>query len=520
MNIRYINIILFLLILCALFIFSCNEPSSKNKNDVTLDSMAAYGKILAATWCASCHVLPDPSILPKKIWKENVLPFMGLRLGFYSVSAARLLLSKEEMDSTIFPKEKLFGVDDWKDIQHYYITLAPDSMQPQPDHLNAQTNTSLFKATPVSIQNDLAAVCFVKIDTLQNPRQVVFADAFGKMYRLNDQLQLLDSIKVPGPVVDMSWNGTKKLYTNIGSIDPEIKKLGKVGFFNAAADGKLMYQVLFDTLSRPTQTLPVDLNSDGKIDYLICEFGLYKGAVSWMENTGNNNYTKHVLIDAPGAIKAIVKDASKDGLPDIWVLMAQGDESIYLLLNKGNSVFESRQVLRFSPSYGSASFELDDFNKDGYPDILYTCGDNADVSQVLKPYHGVYIFMNDKRNYFTQKYFYPMNGCYKAMAADFDDDGDLDIAAIAFFADYLHHPENGFIFLKNDGNNSFKPFTIPEATTGRRLCMDVEDLDGDKKPDIVLGNMPVPVSDDKNNSRWVQSPALLFLKNIMPQKNK
>src|SRR6185312_14815832 len=99
-----------------------------------------------------------------------------------------------------------------------------------------------------------------KIDTLQNPRQVVFADAFGKMYRLNDQLQLLDSIKVPGPVVDMSWNGTKKLYTNIGSIDPEIKKLGKVGFFNAAADGKLMYQVLFDTLSRPTQTLPVDLN--------------------------------------------------------------------------------------------------------------------------------------------------------------------------------------------------------------------------------------------------------------------
>ena len=339
MNIRYINIILFLLILCALFIFSCNEPSSKNKNDVTLDSMAAYGKILAATWCASCHVLPDPSILPKKIWKENVLPFMGLRLGFYSVSAARLLLSKEEMDSR-------------------------------------------------------------------------------------------------------------------------------------------------------------------------------------MENTGNNNYTKHVLIDAPGAIKAIVKDASKDGLPDIWVLMAQGDESIYLLLNKGNSVFESRQVLRFSPSYGSASFELDDFNKDGYPDILYTCGDNADVSQVLKPYHGVYIFMNDKRNYFTQKYFYPMNGCYKAMAADFDDDGDLDIAAIAFFADYLHHPENGFIFLKNDGNNSFKPFTIPEATTGRRLCMDVEDLDGDKKPDIVLGNMPVPVSDDKNNSRWVQSPALLFLKNIMPQKNK
>ncbi len=52
---------------------------------------------------------------------------------------------------------------------------------------------------------------------------------------------------------------------------------------------------------------------------------------------------------------------------------------------------------------------------------------------------------------FNQKYFFPINGCYKAMARDFDGDGDLDIATISFFADYEHQPEEGFVYLENKG---------------------------------------------------------------------
>jgi hypothetical protein len=62
-----------------------------------------------------------------------------------------------------------------------------------------------------------------------------------------------------------------------------------------------------------------------------------------------------------------------------------------LVTNKGHGNFGQEEVLKFPPIYGSSSFALADFNKDGYPDIVYTCGDNADYSQVLKPYHGVYI---------------------------------------------------------------------------------------------------------------------------------
>src|SRR5206468_7762304 len=129
-------------------------------------------------------------------------------------------------------------------------------------------------------------------------------------------------------------------------------------------------------------------NHDGKDDYLVSEFGNLVGALSWLGKT-DTGYVRHIIRAAPGSIRTYINDYNKDGLPDIWALFAQGNEGISLFTNKGNGVFDTKQLLSFPPSYGSSSFELDDFNKDGFPDIVYTCGDNADYSTILKPYHGV-----------------------------------------------------------------------------------------------------------------------------------
>ncbi|MGN6540858.1 MAG: FG-GAP repeat domain-containing protein, partial [Ginsengibacter sp.] len=192
----------------------------------------------------------------------------------------------------------------------------------------------------------------------------------------------------------------------------------------------------------------------------------------------------------------------------------QGDEGLFLFTNKGNGNFQQEEVLKFPPSYGSSYFELDDFNKDGYPDILYTCGDNGDYSRVLKPYHGVYIFINDGTNHFKQKFFFPIDGCYKAMARDYDGDGDLDIAAISFFADYAHQPQESFVYLENKGNLDFHPYSFREATLGRWLTMDAGDIDGDGKPDIILGNFSIGPEIIKQNVDWKHSPPCVILKNI------
>jgi hypothetical protein len=224
-----------------------------------------------------------------------------------------------------------------------------------------------------------------------------------------------------------------------------------------------------------------------------------------------------VIKAVPGAMKIYLEDVDHDGKMDCWVLFGQAKEGISLFLNKGNGHFEEKEILTFPPVYGSSYFELVDINHDGKEDIIYTCGDNADYSPILKPYHGVYIYLNTGDFHFKQAYFFPMYGCYKAMAADFDKDGDLDLACIAYFADYDHHPKESFIYLENVGSKDslhFVPHTIDQVPAGRWICMDVKDLDGDGWPDIVLGNMAAPYHNRRDwQAAWMQAPPLVVLKN-------
>jgi hypothetical protein len=225
------------------------------------------------------------------------------------------------------------------------------------------------------------------------------------------------------------------------------------------------------------------------------------------------------LSSLPGAIKAHVIDHNKDGLPDVWALFTQGSEGISIFTNLGRGRFHEEKVLTFPSVYGSSYFELADFNNDGNPDIVYTCGDNADYSMVLKPYHGVYVYINDGRNNFTQEFFFAIHGCFKALARDFDKDGDIDIATISFFADYANQPEEGFVYLENKGPGNqdalaFEPFTFPESQLGRWLTMDVGDVDGDGKTDIVLGNFSMRPSETKPLKDWKKGPPFLILRNI------
>jgi hypothetical protein len=103
-----------------------------------------------------------------------------------------------------------------------------------------------------------------------------------------------------------------------------------------------------------------------------------------------------------------------------------------LFINNKKGGFTSKELLRFPPVYGSTSFQLTDIDHDGKPDLIYTCGYNFHDSSILKPYHGLYIYKNTGDFNFKQTWFYPINGCTKAIATDFDKDGDIDIATIAF----------------------------------------------------------------------------------------
>jgi len=511
---RHLNIIFF-----SLLLISCEHYNRNQSHKQIPDELVEKGELAAKKYCQSCHAFPDPSLLTVNSWENGVLPNMGPHLGIFNFHWVEYPSMRRDrnLPAGFYPSEPLLKPEEWQNILNYYLATAPDSLSPQQRPSPIKNDLAIFSISAPAITGPNPVTCFIKVDTGLTPHSILQSDILKRLViRYDEKLNPVDSFAVAGSIIDIDFNAIPLVATNIGQLNPTNAKLGKLQNLLIDATGKMILDTAASIkfLQRPVQSVKVDLNGDGKPDELVCEFGHITGALSWYENQGDSHYTRHVIRPLPGAIKAYIKDYNHDGLPDLFVLFAQGEEGIFLFTNRGNGKFDQKEILQFPPTYGSSYFEMDDFNKDGYPDIVYTCGDNADFSVELKPYHGVYIFLNDRHWNFKQKYFFPVNGCYKAMASDFDADGDLDLAVISFFADYQKQPEEGFVYLENTGDYKFLPHSMKETRQGRWLTMDVGDLNGDGKPDILLGNFSIAPTFIKSATPWGAAPPFLYLKNI------
>lgn len=459
---------LFAIAVCLTFIslFSCLSQQQKEER-------------LAKQHCGSCHAFPDPSLLDKKTWEMNVLPQMSFRMGIeYSMLSSIAVDDQPEVMRTL-PGQPMVSLEEWESIKNYYLKNSPDSL-----NTLASTITSAvkqFDIEPYTLPS-FPLTTFIKCDTSSN--KIYVGSRLKKLYRLNEKLVLEDSFQLSSPP---SWmlilkNGDLAL-SLMGLMDPNDQPKGEIATLNVK-DHTLAN--LIDSLKRPVYFEMADLDRDGLDDVVACAFGNYAGALLAYKNLGGGKFEKQILQNLPGARKVIIQDFDNNGMDDILALMSQGDEKIILLLNQGNFNFRMNTLLSFPPVYGSSYFDVADFNHDGKFDILYTNGDNADYSMILKPYHGVRIFLNNGKNEFTASWFYNMHGASQAVARDFDLDGDLDIAAISFFPDFKNHAEQGFIYFENTGTN-YVPQTTPMAAAGRWLTLEASDIDQDGDCDLLLG---------------------------------
>lgn len=502
-----------------LVIVSACDGIKKNSTHQNVSNKSIeLGESLFRQYCANCHQLPLPSLLDANTWEQGVLPAMGPHLGIFSYGFKRYpsYRSDKFLTPNYYPAKPVISNQQWQHIIDYYTALSPDTLSIPPRTKIKINNGSTFQVEEPGFTYQSPAISLTKFDTTVIPNQLYLFDlATQKTLTISAGGLLKDSLYSNAAFVDFDFTTSRVIGCNVGVINPNNGKYGE-GMLLNKAKGRLTVNTrpILQQLARPVQIISSDLNGDKQTDYLVCEFGHLIGALSWMENKGDEQFVRHTILDKPGAIKAYVTDVNADGMPDIYALFSQGDEGIYLFINKGRGLFEPRRLLTFPPAYGSSYFELTDFNKDGFADIVYTCGDNADYSMILKAYHGVYLYLNDGQNNFKQQYFYPINGCYKAVARDYDNDGDVDLATIAFFADYEKKPGEGFVYLENKGNYNFEPSTFEACKKGRWLTMDVGDMNGDGKPEIVLGNFSIRPSVISPKIDWKQGPVFLVLKNI------
>jgi hypothetical protein len=507
-------------IVIALLVLMCATLVQCNSSTITSSSPGASGQYsaddiskgqaLAANYCQTCHQLPDPSLLAKNTWRNSVLPVMGLYLGAKYHIADSILISQTGNMSYLPQKPGIDSVE-WRQIVSYYVSKAPKNL-PVPNRSEPIGGLPFFKILPAPAEwiSTKSLASYVKIDESVTPHRLFVADGMrNRLIVLNDKIKTVNSSLMDGAVVDMVFKNNTITATAIGDdLWSTNAKKGTVKEISIDKTGKVAVQdrLILDRLGRPLSTDIVDLNMDRKPDYLVTQFGKMTGRLSWFED----NHKEHVLRDKPGAIRTIIDNNNPDRVPNIWALFAQGDEGIFQYTNDGNGNFKEKRILSFPPSYGSSYFDMIDFNGDGYKDIIYTCGDNGDYSQTPKPYHGIYIYLNDGKGNFVNKFFYPLNGCYKAIAKDFDGDGDLDIATISAFP-ASKSPWEAFVYLENKGGINFQAYTLPFGTPfTKALTMDAADIDGDGKTDLVLGAGFVA----QNVGGPDKQPLFIVLKNV------
>lgn len=520
------GLIIIIIVLGITFIFRSTWNPNLCDQEYLPTQELVEGRNLANAYCSRCHEKPSPELLPKNTWLFETLPAMGPMLGIRNHNGVSYDTTKTpNQPEHIFSSQQMLSNDEWQKILDYYEFVAPEHLPSAKYEPEIITDSLYFRAlTPDYPHQTAPVVTIAKLDP--GNRQIYVADANKNAFMVfDDSLKMQYEYSLDSPISDIHFFGDRYqkgirnfLITYIGYMNPSDLPLGSVarGSYNpATGEADLSTEVYRDSLTRPVSSQLADLNKDKKNELIMNEFGNFTGRLSWIDNPEDFKSKKNVLIEVPGCLEAHVLDLTGDNRNDVVALCAQTSQAIYLFKNKGNGKFERESLLKFRLTAGSSSFELHDFNDDGYVDILYTSGDNADFSQIFKPYHGVYIYLNDGKNKFTQAWFYPINGAYKAVANDFNKNGKLDIAVIAYFPNHMFRPEENFILFQNEGDLTFTPYHHPAANTGRWIRIDVADWTGNGYDDILLSNFSVGplISDSPFRVNWTQGPYFLLLEN-------
>lgn len=444
------------------------------------------GYTLAIQYCTRCHLLPSPSQVPRDTW-PFVLTWMSNYLGYTNIYGP----FRNNVDSFLIPPEPVIGENDLQTLAEYYLLFAPEKVI-EPKVPGISRPLPLTQFTPKSAPMDLPDDELITLTHWDAGQQNFYIgrgthralQVFDRAGRL-----MLNKACESEPVgVESLSNGFR--LTLLGDF-LEDKERGQLLDITVSGDNQLQSTTRIDGYHRLTQSLSVDLNQDGHEDLLLVGFGagvMGRVSVFWGNDSGLfENET--ILFDKAGALNAKVHDLDRDGHLDIFLLTAQQHQELLLFRQDASGSFSREVLIKQFAGYGYNQLDLVDWNKDGRMDLLMVNGNNMEIKNApLKSYHGIRILLQKGEGIeFEERHFYPMHGAIKAIAEDFDLDGDLDLAAIAFYPDWSSDHAQTFVYLENKGAQGWQPSIPTQEHWGRWMTMDAGDFNLDGFPDILLG---------------------------------
>ena len=473
MNFKYtLNFCTLLAIILASHTYAApNDPTIKPK-----DASVVVG--LVNQHCSVCHDAPSPMLMPKKSWP--------------AVIQAMATLAAKQMGHEFITPEVI------ADITAYYYGSSPATLPTLPYYENAQDGVK-FLASDLGYQSNTPLLLNINSVTLNkgnNPEflvcdgeqsKVSLLTKTGKTWR---EIKLAD-VKIPShtEVVDYDGDGDKDIIvTDLGMFPPSDQLVGRVLLLRQNTKGKFDTEVLLEGIGRTTDARAVDADGDGDLDLAVAAFGGGSvGELAWLENTGEGKHIKHTLLDISGALNISPIDLNADGKIDFVSLISQEHEMIVAFINQGDGQFESKVLSRAPhPMYGSTSMKPVDLDGDGDTDILFTNGDAFDTQTDPKPYHGVQWLENIGNLTFQFHNIGRFYGAATAVAGDIDNDGDMDVVAGSFMNYWEDKRRQSLMWFENDGKQKFTPHNITNNPPGI-VSLELKDLTGDGRLDIIAG---------------------------------
>ena len=235
-----------------------------------------------------------------------------------------------------------------------------------------------------------------------------------------------------------------------------------------------------------------DINGDGLEDLFVGgasgqEASVYIQNENSFEKIDNDIWTKHKALED---IDALFFDSDNDGDLDIYVVSGGNEfmpnSSTYLdrlYINDGNGNFTFRRELLPSNFESGSVVKAFDFDNDGDLDLF--------VGSRMKPWNypepaSSYLLVNENgkfSNYNTDQ-FTDLGLVTDAEWFDYDNDGDSDIVVVGEWMPITVFKNQDGNFIKEEINTN-----LGCSSTGWWYSIEVGDLNNDKLPDLIVGNL-------------------------------
>lgn len=303
-------------------------------------------------------------------------------------------------------------------------------------------------------------------------------------------------------VADLNGDGKLDVaVVNYGSNGPD----GTVGVLLGNGDGTLRRVVAYDAGGAGLTGIVVgDLNGDGKPDLVASTQGcrnMTTQCVGVLLGNGDGTFQPVVTYprggrdwaDGPGlSTPVMIADVNGDGKPDLIVINqiadSYGDGLVGVLLGNGDGTFQP-VVTYDTGGFGAFTGSLVDVNGDGKPDIVVLncsprgssdCSHNAKVGVLLGNADGTF---QNATTYDSGG----IGGTSALVVADVNGDGKPDVIVGNNEPCSPVCSEGSFGVLLGEGDGTFQGVIAYDlGVVGSALSIAVADLNGDGKMDLVI----------------------------------